>query len=216
MKKKRKGLRMIIAVWICAAALAVLFFYWQDNDIVTSNISFANEKIPSAFDGFKIVQVSDLHNKNFWKDQSGLIRKIEKASPDIIVITGDLIDYHRLDVDTAMTFIRQAVRIAPVFYVPGNHEKYSGIYDQLSGQLGQTGVTVLNNQKTELNRRGETITIIGIKDAEFVKQTKKSKAGEEFRQNLAGLLKDTDGLRILLSHRPEYLELYARENADLP
>lgn len=202
-------------ICICVAALTILFLYWQDNDIITTNISYTNNKIPSVFSGFKILQVSDLHNKKFGKDQSWLIRKIEEADPDIIVITGDLIDYHRLDVDTAMSFINKVIKISPVYYVPGNHERYSGLYDQLSEQLMQAGITVLNNQKVELNRQGDFITVIGVMDAEFVKQTKKSKPGGQFRLNLSELLKDTEGFSILLSHRPEHLELYAQENADL-
>lgn len=216
MNKNRKGRKMISAVCICClAALAVLFLYWQNNDIVTTNIVLSNEKIPSAFEGFKVLHVSDLHNKNFGKNQSGLIQKVREAAPDIIVITGDLIDYHRLDVPTAMSFIRQTIPIAPVYYVPGNHEKHSGVYDQLSEQLSGAGVTVLNNQKAELSRGNQALTIAGIKDAEFEKQTKKSKPGGQFQRNLAGLLENINEFSILLSHRPEYLDLYASENADL-
>jgi predicted MPP superfamily phosphohydrolase len=205
----------MIVLYICLAALAVWFFYWQDNDIVTTNISFANKKIPSVFEGFKILQVSDLHNKNFGKNQFRLIQKIKDLAPDTIVITGDLIDCHRPDVETAMVFIRQAVRIAPVYYVPGNQEARTDEYENLAGKLKAAGALLLENAGVRIGRYGETINLTGAQDIEFLKTGKKGKPLQAFKKRLDYLAPDEEGFTILLSHRPEYLNLYASENVDL-
>ena len=87
-----------------------------------SRYTVCDELIPSTFDGFKIAQVSDLHNAEFGENNETLIEKIEKENPDIIVITGDTLDYFHTNVDVAVTFIEQAIKIAPCYYVTGNHE----------------------------------------------------------------------------------------------
>lgn len=104
------------------ALLVIGFSYYQNNVIVYHAINYTNPKIPQAFNGYKIVHLSDLHNKNFGKDQKKLIRKIANIAPNIIVITGDLIDSRKTDVKTAMTLIKGLKTLAPIYYVPGNHE----------------------------------------------------------------------------------------------
>ena len=116
---------------ICLITVVTLFFLWQNNHIVTTKFDYKNSKISKTFDGFTIVQISDLHNKSFGEDQNRLLRKIEHSKPDIIVITGDLIDRRRYRLETSMIFIRGAIKIAPVYYVSGNHEAWSGKYENI-------------------------------------------------------------------------------------
>ncbi len=121
-----------ILIVLGALVLLILFFYWENNDIVISHYEYSNAEIPKAFDGFKILQVSDLHNKEFGENQVNLIKQTKKIHPDIIVITGDLIDSYRTNINIAMEFVRQAGEIAPIYYVTGNHEMSSGVYEELS------------------------------------------------------------------------------------
>ena len=69
-----------------------------------------------------VVQVSDLHNQFFGIKQSTLLGQIEKANPDLIVVTGDIVDTTHTSYPIALDFIEGAVKIAPVYYVTGNHE----------------------------------------------------------------------------------------------
>ncbi|MGL5255454.1 MAG: metallophosphoesterase, partial [Proteocatella sp.] len=110
------GIRIFIAIFV-----VTIFLYWQNNDIVVTEFEYKNGKIPAEFDGFSIVQVSDLHNKQFGKNQQKLITEIERSNPDIIVITGDLVDRRKYNLETSMEFVNQAVKYAPVYYVSGNH-----------------------------------------------------------------------------------------------
>ncbi len=191
---------------ISVGLLLGMFFYWQNNGLLLTSMTVLGD-IPKAFDGYKILQVSDLQNKVFGKEQEPLLRKMEASAPDIIVITGDLLDRNRTDVETAMDFIRQAVQIAPVFFVSGNHEHQSGEWETLADAMVEEGVTVLDNGKSIIERNGETITLLGLADKKVNPQYDKVlhtlMAGEE------------SGFHILLSHRPELFEAYVQAGVDL-
>ena len=72
-----------------------------------------------------------MHNKEFGRNQAKLVKLTEKIKPDIIVVTGDLIDSHHTNINSSMDYIRQALNIAPVYFVTGNHEKWSNEYAEL-------------------------------------------------------------------------------------
>ena len=98
----------------CVGLLMAAFLYWQDNGLMLTKMRYKGD-IPKAFEGYKILQVSDLQNKVFGKGQKALLKKIHASAPDIIVITGDLLDRHegRTDVDSAMTFIYDILKSPP-------------------------------------------------------------------------------------------------------
>ncbi|MBQ8733880.1 MAG: metallophosphoesterase [Anaerotignum sp.] len=193
---------------ICGGLLLAAFLYWQDNGLMLTKMTYEGD-VPKGFDGYKILQVADLQNKVFGRDQAPLLKKINASSPDIIVITGDLLDRHegRTDVDSAMGFIQEITNIAPVYFVSGNHEHQSGEWDILLEALIEAGVTVLDNGKSILEKDGETITILGLADKSvnqhYDKMLHTLMAGQE------------DSFNILLSHRPELFETYVKENIDL-
>lgn len=77
-------------------------------------------RIGPELDGFRIVQVSDLHNARFGRGQSRLLRKIRECGPDIVALTGDIVD--ESGIDAGIELVEGVARIAPSFFVPGNHE----------------------------------------------------------------------------------------------
>ena len=100
--------------------------------VVPCKLYFTNDKIPQSFEGFRIAQVSDLHNAELGKDNNKLIEKLNECEPDIIVLTGDLIDSNHTNLEVALSFARQAVKIAPCYFVTGNHEAWVGSqYEEL-------------------------------------------------------------------------------------
>lgn len=204
--KKRKRRKFAIASLILI--FLALFFCFQNNTITISVIQYKNESIPSSFDGFRILQVSDLHNKEFGNQQSKLIAMTGEADPDIILITGDIIDSSHPDIEAAMDYVNAAVQIAPVYFVAGNHESWSDLYTVLSDRLIAAGVIILDNQTVFLEKGDEQIAITGIQDPDFFG----SDSG--FFDTLAAL-ENPDYFSILLSHRPEMLETYAEDGYDL-
>lgn len=193
----------------------VLFFWWQNNGVVTTEIDYSSPKIPSEFKGYKIVHISDLHNKKFGKNQNHILKKIKAVSPDIIVVTGDLIDRRRYDLDTAIVFINGAMEIAPVYYVSGNHEAWSGNYENIKHELEKSGVQILDDSKVELIKDEGKIEILGLSDPGFM--TDRYMDGTHFsklEERLMAMSDDTV-FQILLSHRPELFYLYINANIDL-
>lgn len=210
-KSKRKKAKTLL---LCASAVAglVLFCVWQNNDIVVTSIDYRNAKVPVEFDGYTIVQISDLHNKRFGEEQSRLLKHIEKAAPDVIFITGDLIDASHTDIDAAMELIDGAVTLAPVYYVSGNHEARSGVYLELKERLLQSGVTVLDNEAAVIEANNACLNLIGLADPDFTSRSYK----EDMRETLDALrIDDGLALNVLLSHRPELFELYIGSGMDL-
>ena len=199
--KSKKFIVLIISV-----ALLVIFFYYGNNSIVTTSITYENAKIPEEFDSFKIVQISDLHNKRFGDGQSRLLEIIEEQNPDIIVVTGDLIDCKHTDIDIAMEFITGAVNIAPVYYVSGNHEYNTPEqYSILKEKLSSAGVTLLENEKTEILCNGVSFNLYGIADHGIYDP---DSTLEQFDI-------DKEEFNVLLSHRPELIETYANYGFDI-
>ncbi|WP_308463850.1 metallophosphoesterase [Clostridium botulinum] len=120
---KKISKRIIVLFSATMFLIGFIFFcIWQNNSITISKFDYVNSKIPNEFNDFTIAHISDLHNKMFGENQVKLLNKVKSISPDIIVITGDLIDRRKYDLDTAIMFASGAAKIAPIYYVSGNHE----------------------------------------------------------------------------------------------
>ena len=115
--KKRNILTMIIVFFLFMTG----WLLWQNKALGITEYKIYYGSHPEL-EGFTIVQISDLHNESFGENQQTLLNKVAECKPDIIAITGDFIDCRNPNVDIAMKFILGAVDIAPVYYVPGNHE----------------------------------------------------------------------------------------------
>ncbi|MBP3917212.1 metallophosphoesterase [Clostridium sp.] len=210
--KQKKVLLFIVIVSIILFA----FFNWQNNSIIISEMVFKNDTIPESFNGYKILQISDLHNKEFGSKQNKILAKIEKINPDIIVITGDLIDSNNTNIDIAMELINGAINIAPIYYVSGNHEACSGSYDDIKFNLENSGVVVLDNQKIEVFNDSDSIDIIGLADTAFIESDWLEYGGNAETKNLLNTLTEgSTNFKILLSHRPELFDIYSNSNLNL-
>ena len=206
--KNRKFIVIFVTFIILIGLFA--FFSWQNNSITVNKITFTSEKVPEAFNGYRILHISDLHNKKFGNNQKNLLSEIKQLEPNIIVITGDLIGSNNPDIEIAMDFIKGAIDIAPVCFVSGNHENWSGLYDSLKSQMEEEGVKVLDNQRAEISKGDSSIDIIGLPDYSFVQEH-----GDNARNLLDSLIESDDRLTILLSHRPELFDVYSSAGVDL-
>lgn len=207
----RKVIYMVLVV-----AVLYAFVYYQNNDIQTTTIRVSDHQIPKSFEGFKIAHISDLHNKAFGNDQIKLLDEIKVLEPNVIVITGDLVDRRKFNLSTAMDFIEGAVKIAPVYYVSGNHEAWSGAYEDIVEKLNAFGVHIMDNRTESIESyNGDIIEFIGVADPDF--QTTSYFEGTDasiMEKNLREL-ENEPVYQILLSHRPELFSLYARYNVNL-
>jgi len=207
-------MKIYIILFILSGLVA--FLVWQNNDVVITRHNYINKKLPNGFSGFKILHISDFHNKNF---HGRLTNKIKLISPEIIVITGDLIDRRKTNLKIATEFVKEIVKIAPIYYVSGNHEQLSEHYKELKEELNNLHVINMDNSNTKINKEGSEIGMVGIADSAINLNQKTylfENSGSYIRSTLENLTEDlkTD-FNILLSHRPEQFNIYKEFNIDL-
>lgn len=201
---KNNRLTKLLIIILFLIVLIVLINYGNNTidqtkyDIYTSN----NEDKEIL----KIVQVSDLHNKEFGKDNDILINKIKDMQPDVIAITGDYIDKYRTNTDISLKLSEELVKIAPVYYINGNHEKFinEDKYFEFENQLREVGVNILLNNTVNYN---DKIELIGLDDGYL---TSKDGTLKFIVDNI-----DNSKIKILLAHEPQELEWYAECGIDL-
>ena len=198
---------------ISLLALGAAGWIARDNIRLTvTRYSLAFADLPEEFDGFKIVQVSDLHNARFGKEQRKLIAAISSARPDMIAITGDL--FHTARRDNAYSFLEQAAKLAPCYYVSGNHEqRFADYFSAIKPKLESLGARVLDDERVTVTRNGADISVIGLSDPTFRGTMPPELLTEEKLSRLAR--HENNEFSILLSHRPELFHVYARNNISL-
>ena len=119
MKTKKRFVLLCVLTVLLALIVRTA---WGNTALMVNTISVSSDRIPAGFSGYRIAQVSDLHNAEFGAGNTKLLQTISENTPNIIVITGDLIDMNHTNMDTALDFVKNAVQIAPIYYVNGNHE----------------------------------------------------------------------------------------------
>lgn len=197
-------------------AIVGLFHGEQVSSIVTTEYSFSSDKITQSLDGYKILQLSDLHSKSFGDEQGVLVEKVINVNPNLILFTGDLVDSERYNEKTSLYLMRKLVQIAPVYYVTGNHEWWSGKFSSLESKMKDIGVQVMRNSTVALGVGQDKIQLLGIDDPAKLNESYAEKAitEEAIKNSLKGL-KKRGNIRILLAHRPELLPLYSKFEIDL-
>ncbi|MBE6812131.1 MAG: metallophosphoesterase [Ruminococcaceae bacterium] len=209
MKRKNVFLRMVVCIFLLTAVLVSAWTLWADNAVKETFYTVESDRLPSAFGGFRIAHVTDLHNDTLGDDNAALLAQLQRAQPDIIAVTGDLIDCRVPNMQIALAFMQKAVQIAPVYYVTGNHEAaLYAEYPSFEKQLIQVGVTVLNNEAVTLTKNGQTITLLGLADPNAT--TMDSNDRISLMQTYTA-----QGFTVVLSHRPEIFDEYCTAQADL-
>lgn len=211
---KKKKL-IILAVIVSLLIASIAWIIWGNTALELNTYMIPSERLPKAFDKYRIAHVSDLHNTEMGEDNENLFAMLREAEPDIICITGDLIDSRNTDIEIALRFAKGAMKIAPCYYVSGNHEARISEYDELKIGLKALGVVILEDEKAEINLDNEKILLIGVNDPSY--QTDYLFGDDEtvMREKLSELHSKEDGYTILLSHRPELFEIYKEAKVDL-
>ena len=211
-KKNKFGLA--IAGTVLLAGLG--WIIWGNTALMIQQYTVASDRIPEPFSGFRIAQVSDLHNDVFGQDNCNLLQKLAESEPDIIVLTGDLIDSRHTNPTVAADFAQEAIKIAPVYYVSGNHEsRMVETFEQLVDELEQMGVCVLRDEAVTIEKNGAEIQLIGLDDIGFYIPDTSGVSREEMALDYIRSLRNPDLYSILLSHRPELMDVYAGGGCDL-
>ena len=173
LKRKKGTLRFILPPVLAAAVLSGAFILWDNLSVQTTVYHIYDEMLPRGFEDYKIAQISDLHNAKFGGDNTALVEILEKQRPDAIVFTGDLVDSRHTDLNKAVTFAERAAKIAPCYYVTGNHEARLAprLYEELEQKLSNSGVTILRGRAETLVSKGDTLKLIGVDDPDFAEDS---------------------------------------------
>ena len=214
MTAKKKKFIFLAVVAIVLVAL-VIWIAWGNTALELNTYTISSSKLPQSFDGYRIAHVSDLHNTEMGKDNEKLLSMLWDADPDMIAITGDLLDSRSTNVEIALNFIREAVKIAPCYYVTGNHEARVNEYGELKSGMEAAGVTVLEDAQTEISLESEAITLIGVNDPSYQTDYLFGDSETVMNTKLEELHSEKDGFTILLSHRPELFNAYTDHDVDL-
>ena len=160
-KKIFKIIRVVVIVFLVVYIVIGLL----QNDLTVSKYAYTGTRLPKEFDGFTIVLISDLHHNNFGNNQSELIEEIEKANPDMIALTGDIVDENHKSLESVENLLAGVVSLAPTYYVTGNHELLEDAvtqYGDLKEMLDSYGVVQLENEGVEVKQGDASINIYGV------------------------------------------------------
>ena len=197
MKKRR---RILFLAAVAAVVLSALYHGRLEPE--TYFVSAA--RLPAAFSGLRITLLTDLHGK----EPKGLYEAVAAAKPDLIAISGDLID-ERSDPETVYPLLTKLTALAPTYFVTGNHEsRIPQAFAQLEERMAAAGAQILRNQSLYWEREGQRVQLIGLDDPSFLVQ-------ESQLEDHLHSLQDEDCYQILLSHRPELFDVYAAAGVDL-
>lgn len=194
------------AAMLCLLAVPVC--RWQNDGLMLTRYTAALPGLPAELEGLTLVQVSDLHSKRLGEGQEVLLDAISRAEPDVILLTGDLVDGRRPALEPALELGRGAAALAPTYYVTGNHETSLPwkTYEQIEDGLESAGVVLLDNRTEELTLPGGgRLVLTGLCDDNL-------RDGTLERLSAAW---PEDAFTVLLAHEPQYIENYAKSGVDL-
>lgn len=203
--KKRTWLTPLLILVLLAALLA--FAVWDSAEhLQLTEYTVSSDRCPDGFDGFKIIQLSDLHGSDFG---DRLVEQVRRQEPDIIALTGDFVTDSG-DLEAVRALVPELVKICDVYFVSGNHEFGSRLADEVRGIMEDAGVRYLGNDAVVLECNGDSIVLAGVEDP-------LAYADMPSPPELMAELDDKypDSYKILLGHRNYWMEEYPELPVDL-
>lgn len=197
----------ITAIAVFIIGLIVVFLYFQNNKIDQTYYKIKGEDVAKPF---RIVHLSDLHSKPFKK----ALKITQNLNPDVICITGDYINDKAKNKDKMISYAFELCKIAPVYYITGNHERRLDSFEELMQELKRTGFNVLLNEcahNDELN-----LTVLGLDENQADFEDYKARKNGTFvyrdMSKFINELEKSNGFKLLLSHFPENFSAVSQMN----
>ena len=205
-----RGSALVVIVAVMAVTLFGVLNARRTARVVERDIALRN--LPAALEGFSIVQLSDIHVGPTIKQGyiDAIVKRVNELSPDLVVITGDLVDGSVADLTGDIAPLAQLSARHGVYVVTGNHEYYSGA-DSWIAEFERLGMKVLLNRHVQLEHSGARLVLAGIADysAELFRPSHRSDPVAA----LAGAPNDVP--RILLAHQPRSAKAALEAGCDL-
>lgn len=196
----------IIAIALFLGAF-IWFLNWSNDSLVITKDSYVDDSLPASFNGYKILQISDFNNKK--ELSQTLIEKTNEINPDIIVVTGDYINSDRCtEFNIDYSYLETVAKSYQVYFVPGEQEQDTVFYEKMKSKLESINVNVLENEVIELKKGTDSLQLMGVYDSSFFFENV-AMLNEKIKEN------KKNSFTILLSHRPELIDVYTENNIDL-
>ncbi len=208
-KRRRHPLRWVVGLLVAALG-GWAWFQWQCWGLQVTQTEAVLDRLPEGFDGYKIVQLSDLHGHEYGEGNEELLALVREQKPDLIVVTGDVIDQEG-QMEMIPALAKGLAAIAPSYYVTGNHEWSlgTGAVKELKNVLFQCGVRPLSNQFEVLERNGSQMVLAGVDDPKgYADQMSPEALFAQIGQQTPGLF------TLLLAHRNDRFGEYADAGYD--
>ena len=210
---------MIYVIFVIILIIYTLI-YISNNCLVIRKYNIKNKKISDKFNGLKIVHISDVHSKIFGKNNEKVIQKVKDINPDIIIMSGDIIDKREKDMDKFINMYKEIYLKYPVYYSIGNNERKLGYikYKEYINKLRKLGVHVIINGKEKIVKDNEEIIINALKFRENMQPKKLTfNRKNKYIKYMYNKLKNIDNTKfnILIAHDPENFKLYKELEMDL-
>ncbi len=202
MKKKK--------IYLICLAIVVLIADAFDKRLKIVEYDIATDKVTSQV---RLVLVTDLHSCYYGENQEELIKKIDKYTPDAVLLGGDIFDDY-MDNTNSRIFVKNVAEKYKTYYVSGNHEWWSGQMYEFFDYLSECGVIILRGNCDILDVGSEKINICGIDDSDADAYDTSPVPWEEQLKKATANAPD-DNFTVLLAHRPELAEKYFEYNIDL-
>jgi len=208
----------IVSIFLIISLISIIFSYFL---IDVTEYTINSSKIPKSFNGYKILQLSDLHNSSYGKNNNRLLKKINEINPDIIVMTGDMVSSNTKNFDNFFSFSKEISKKYRTYYIMGNHELRMNKTNQekIIASLKDLGIYILDNKKVELTKESDSILLYGLhQPVSTYKNVLKKSTKEDFDlSNLENIFPKLDNSRfnIILSHSPFIFEVLEKWGADL-
>ncbi len=201
--------KMVITALLMLLLITAAFY----NGLVFRRYEINTDKLNPG-ECIRIVLISDLHNHVYGDKQSKIISLIQKQNPDIIALAGDIADDQVPIVGTEL-FLAGIQGMAPVYYVTGNHEFWSSDIKNIKDIIGRYGVTILEHNYERVKVGNSSIIIGGVDDPDIVDFEQADFDWEGELYNGFSHLTDYPEFKVLLSHRPELIDVYLKTDFDL-
>ena len=223
----KKKLIAYICIFLVILIVGISSFVYigvkmNEGKIDITEYTVINEKIPTEFNDFKIVQLSDFHSKGYMGTTDKIIEEIKNINPDIVVMTGDMISWDIKKIEQLEKLIKELAIIFPVYYINGNHEQLAEIlntekYERFINEIRQLGVITINDSFIQVTKGIESINLyeidIPLDEAKGI-YIDESKINENYVENTLGII-DLTKFNILLAHNPLCIDEYSEWGANL-
>ena len=218
------ALGLAVLLWLLMA-YGYFVGKWQ---METNEVAVTSPMLPKAFDGYKIVHISDFHLSTFENHPEKvqrLVDSINAQQPDLICFTGDLVTMNKTEAEPYTDILKQLHAKDGVMSILGNHDFFiynrsmadstthsKAIQELVDYQRDTLGWTLLRNEHHVIRRGADSLTIVGVDNIHG--------GGQGFSTvdfgDLGKAMKGTDGYRILLSHDPSHWEAEVLHHTDIP